>query len=72
MFLKNNESQGSILEILNIEKIEVFDKIAFALRFLKDDELNTFLLNLAERACNEGILECLVLVGKDKKAANII
>jgi len=37
MFLKNSDSQESILEILKIEKIEVFDRIAFALRFLKDD-----------------------------------
>ena len=61
-----------VKEILNIEGLEIFDRIAFGLRFIDDEALVTYFTKLVEKAEEEGMLECLILVGKDKRAINIV
>ncbi|EAS06248.3 alpha/beta fold hydrolase (macronuclear) [Tetrahymena thermophila SB210] len=71
-FLNNDDPQERVKEIIQQDGIEIFDKIAFALRFLDDDNIITYFTNLVQKAEQEGILECLILVGKDQKAIDII
>ncbi|KAL4501630.1 hypothetical protein ABPG72_018681 [Tetrahymena utriculariae] len=71
-FLNNDEPQERVKEIIQLDGIEIFDKIAFALRFLNDENILTYFTDLVKKAEDEGILECLILVGKDQKAIDII
>lgn len=45
-FLCHENSYENIKEILNIDGLEVFDKIAFALRFIDDEVLSRYFSNL--------------------------
>lgn len=55
-----------------MEELEVFDRIALALRFADDDTLNIFIKEMIKKAISEPCLESLVLVGKDERAIEII
>ncbi|KAL4449790.1 hypothetical protein ABPG74_008163 [Tetrahymena malaccensis] len=71
-FLNNDEPQERVKEIIQLDGIEIFDKIAFALRYLDDDNISTYFKELVKKAVDEGLLECLILVGKDQQAIDII
>jgi hypothetical protein len=71
-FLLNVGTDASVREVLENSHLSLCDRVAFACRFLEEEQLHNFLFNCIEQCQLQGDIEGLVITGVEKIGIKIL